>query len=242
MAQTPVVYGEWVVKGFLWDFVVNNRKGGRMFLVPDGCTHGELHEMALKDYGMDKKIEKVALTYSLPDVILQQMTPDTPPMHVTNDKQVRNLIELDKTHFLRLYVSSQSQVEAGVDDDVDVSDGDDSNFADDDTGQDTDSEWDEDSNDADDVQATADDVQATADVAVDVDDGVNYSDYGKVKDEDSDEDANETLYDGYKAQFSCGEGRSLSLKDNIYVGQSFASKAELVSKLKSVAVEYKFTF
>ncbi|KAG5410980.1 hypothetical protein IGI04_007299, partial [Brassica rapa subsp. trilocularis] len=168
MAQTPVVYGEWVVKGFLWDFVVNNRKGGRMFLVPDGCTHGELHEMALKDYGMDKKIEKVALTYSLPDVILQQMTPDTPPMRVTNDKQVRNLIELDKTHFLRLYVSSQSQ--------------------------------------------------------------------------DSDEDANETLYDGYKAQFSCGERRSLSLKDNIYVGQSFASKAELVSKLKSVAVEYKFTF
>ncbi|XP_013617676.1 PREDICTED: uncharacterized protein LOC106324212 [Brassica oleracea var. oleracea] len=107
--------------------------------------------------------------------------------------------------------------------------------------------WDEDSNDADDVQATADDVQATADdvqatVAVDVDDGVNYSDYGKVKDEDSDEDANETLYDGYKAQFSGGEGRSLSLKDNIYVGQSFASRAEFVSKLKSVAVEYKFTF
>ncbi|CDY65823.1 BnaUnng01230D [Brassica napus] len=240
MAQIPVVYGEWVVKGSLWEFVVNNRKGGRMFLVPDDCTHGELHEMAQEDYGLNKKIEKVELTYSLPDVILQQMAPDTPPMHVTSDRQVRNLIELAKTHFVRLCVSSQSQVEAGVDDDADVSDGDDKIFADEDTRQDTDSEWDEDSNDADDVQATADDVQAT--VAVDVDDGVNYSDYGKVKDEDSDEDANEMLYDGYKAQFSGGEGRSLSLKDNIYVGQSFASKAELVSKLKSVAVEYKFTF
>ncbi|KAG5393246.1 hypothetical protein IGI04_023209, partial [Brassica rapa subsp. trilocularis] len=209
MVQIPVVYGEWVVKGSLWEFVVNNRKGGRMFLVSDGCTHGELHEMTLEDYGVDKKIEKVELTYSLPDVILQQMAPDTPPMHVMNDRQVRNLID---------------------------------NFADEDTGQDIDSEWDEDSNDADDVQATADDVQATVDVAVDVDDGVNYSDYEKVKDEDFDEDANETLYDGYKAQFSGGEGRLLSLKDNIYVGQSFASKAELVSKLKSVAVEYKFTF
>ncbi|CAN6983752.1 unnamed protein product, partial [Brassica oleracea var. botrytis] len=236
MTQIPIVYGEWVVKGSLWEFVVNNRKGGRMFLVPDGCTHGELHEMALEDYGLDKKIEKVELTYSLPDVILQQMAPDTPLMHVTSDRQVRNLIELAKTHFVRLCVSSQSHVEAGVDDDADVSDGDDSNFAD----EDTDSEWDEDSNDADDNQATADDVQSI--VAVDVDDGVNYSDYGKVKDEDSDEDANETLYDGYKAQFSGGEGRSLSLKDNIYVGQSFASKAELISKLKSVAVEYKFTF
>ncbi|KAF2536177.1 hypothetical protein F2Q68_00022290 [Brassica cretica] len=140
MAQIPVVYGEWVVKGSLWEFVVNNRKGGRMFLVLDGCTHGGLHEMALEDYGLDKKIEKVELTYSLPDVILQQMTPDTPTMHVTNDRQVRNLIELAKTHFVCLCVSSQSQVEAGVDDDADVSDGDDSNFADEDTGQDTDSE------------------------------------------------------------------------------------------------------
>ncbi|XP_048613384.1 uncharacterized protein LOC125587222 [Brassica napus] len=141
--------------------------------------------MAQEDYGLDKKIEKVVLTYSLPDVILQKMAPDTPPMHVTNDRQ------------------------------------------------------DEDSNAADDVQATVDDVQATADVDVDVDDGVNYSDYGKVKDEDSDEDANETLYDGHKAQCSGGEGRLLSLNDNIYVGQSFPSKAELVSKLKSVAVKYR---
>ncbi|XP_048613483.1 uncharacterized protein LOC125587291 [Brassica napus] len=87
------VYGEWVVKGSLREFVVNNRKGGRMFLVSDGCTHGELLEMALEDYGLDKKIEKMVLTYSLLDVILQQMAPDTPHMHVTNDRQVRNLIE-----------------------------------------------------------------------------------------------------------------------------------------------------
>ncbi|KAL0643928.1 hypothetical protein Bca4012_042218 [Brassica carinata] len=70
-----------------------------MFLMSGGFTHGELLEMALEDYGLDKKIEKVVLTYSLPDVILQQMAPDTPPMHVTNDRQVRNLIELAKTHF-----------------------------------------------------------------------------------------------------------------------------------------------
>ncbi|XP_013658058.2 uncharacterized protein LOC106362756 [Brassica napus] len=222
MAQLPVVYGEWVVKGSLWEFVVNNWKGVRMFLVPNGCTHGELLEMAQEDYDLDKKIEKVVLTYSLPDVILQQMTQDTPPMHVTNDRQVRNLID-------------QSKVEAGVNDDVDVSDGDDSIFADEYTDEDTDEELDEDSN-------VVDDVQATADVVVDVDDGVNYNDYGKVKDEDSNEDANETLYDGHKEQCSGAEGRSLSLNDNIYVSQSFAGKDELVSKLKPVAMKCKFTF
>ncbi|KAG2278593.1 hypothetical protein Bca52824_061148 [Brassica carinata] len=71
------------------EFVVNNWKGRRMFLVSDGCTHGELLEMALEGYGLDKKIEKMVLTYSLLDVILQQMVPDTPHMHVTNDIQAR---------------------------------------------------------------------------------------------------------------------------------------------------------
>ena len=66
-----------MLKDSLWEFVVNNRKGGRMFLVHDGCTHGELLEMAQEDYDLDKKIEIMVLTYSLPDVILQQLTPNT---------------------------------------------------------------------------------------------------------------------------------------------------------------------
>ncbi|KAF3497616.1 hypothetical protein DY000_02053451 [Brassica cretica] len=82
-----------------------------MFLVHDGCTYGKLVEMAQKDYDLDKKIKMVELTYSLPDVSLQQMTSDTPPMHVTNDGQVRNLIELSKMHIVRLCASSQCQVD-----------------------------------------------------------------------------------------------------------------------------------
>ena len=69
MGQIPVVYGEWVVKDSLWEFVVNNRKGGKMFLVHDGCTHGELLEMTQEDYDLDNKIEKMVLTYSLPNII-----------------------------------------------------------------------------------------------------------------------------------------------------------------------------
>ena len=76
-----------------------------------GCTHGELVEMKKEDYDLDKKTEMVELTYSLPDVILKQMGHDTPPIHVTNDRQVRNLIELYKTHIVRLCVSRQCQVD-----------------------------------------------------------------------------------------------------------------------------------
>ena len=45
-----------------------------MFLVHDSCTHGELLEIAQEYYDLDKKIEKMVLTYSLPNIILQQMT------------------------------------------------------------------------------------------------------------------------------------------------------------------------
>ena len=56
-----------MVKDSLWKFVVNNQKRGRIILVHDGCTHGELLEMEQEDYDLDKKIEKMVLTYSLPD-------------------------------------------------------------------------------------------------------------------------------------------------------------------------------
>ena len=58
MALLPVVYGEWVVKDSLWKFVVNNQKGGRMFLVHDGCTHGKLLAMAQEDYDLDNKMRR----------------------------------------------------------------------------------------------------------------------------------------------------------------------------------------
>ncbi|KAG5394146.1 hypothetical protein IGI04_002425, partial [Brassica rapa subsp. trilocularis] len=65
-----------------------------MFLVHDGCTHGKLLEMTQEDYDLDNKIEKMEYT---------------PLMPVTNNRQVRNLIELSKTHFVRLCVSSLRQ-------------------------------------------------------------------------------------------------------------------------------------
>lgn len=34
-----------------------------------------------------QKIEMVELTYSLEDIMLQEMAPDTPHMHVMNDRQ-----------------------------------------------------------------------------------------------------------------------------------------------------------
>ena len=56
MVHIPVVYGEWMVKDSLWEFVVDNRKGGRMFFVHDGCTHGEFLEMTQNDMIWTRKL------------------------------------------------------------------------------------------------------------------------------------------------------------------------------------------
>ena len=65
------------------------------------------------------------ITYSLPAEMMQ--APDTPPMHVTSDRQVRNLLEITKTHGVRLFVSTRSKVETvsefrEEDDEVDEAD------------------------------------------------------------------------------------------------------------------------
>lgn len=56
MVQLSVVYGEWVVKNSLWEFVVDDRKGGKICFLYDGCTYREFLEMAQKDYDVDKKL------------------------------------------------------------------------------------------------------------------------------------------------------------------------------------------
>ncbi|KAF2552781.1 hypothetical protein F2Q68_00036156 [Brassica cretica] len=111
------------------------------------------------------------------------MAPDLPPIHVTSDRQVLNLLEITKTH------------------------------------EDHDGEED-----------------ADIPVAVDAED---YSEYGKVKDEDE-EDDDEICFEDYKEAYGC-EGKGSSA-DIIYASQSFASRDALLSELRLTAVRRRFSF
>ncbi|KAF8075603.1 hypothetical protein N665_1078s0002 [Sinapis alba] len=112
MRQLPVVYGEWLVKDHSWEFVVDYVKGAGMFFLTEGSTHEELVQMAQEDYNLDMNTEVVELTYSLQEAMMQQMAPASfPPIHVTSDRQVRNLIEITKTHYVCLCISSRGKFE-----------------------------------------------------------------------------------------------------------------------------------
>ena len=60
-------------------------------------------------------------TYFLQDIMLLEMVPFF-YMDVMNNRQVRNLIELSKTHMVCLCVSNQCHKEIRIDYNVDVSD------------------------------------------------------------------------------------------------------------------------
>src|SRR5690606_41141359 len=109
MHTLHAVYGEWFLKDCYWEFFVDHLKGARLFLLSEGSTHAELVAMAKEDYNLDMSTESVEITYSLPAEMMQ--APDTPPIHFTSDRQVRNLLEITKTHGVRICVSSRRKVE-----------------------------------------------------------------------------------------------------------------------------------
>ncbi|KAF3585115.1 hypothetical protein F2Q69_00031003 [Brassica cretica] len=174
MCQLHAVYGEWLLNDCRWDFVVDNVKGARIIFLGEGSTHAELLAMAQEDYNLDMSTESVEITYSLPAEMMQ--APDTPPIHVTSDRQVRNLLEITKTHGVRLCVSSRSKVETvsefREDDEADECFEDD----DDDLVEDENHDGEEDDGDEDDGEEDAGiSIVAEAD-----ENGEDYSVYGKM--------------------------------------------------------------
>src|SRR5690606_29510429 len=109
MCTLHAVYGEWLLKDCYWDFVVDNLKGARLFLLSESLTHDELVAMDQENYNLDMSSKSVEITYSLPPEMMH--APNTPPIHLTSDRQVRNLFELTKTHGVRICISSRSKVE-----------------------------------------------------------------------------------------------------------------------------------
>ncbi|KAL0691609.1 hypothetical protein Bca4012_091288 [Brassica carinata] len=194
--------------------------------------HAVYGEWLLNDCRWDFVVDNVkgARIIFLGEAEMMQ-APDTPPIHVTSDRQVRNLLEITKTHGVRLCVSSPSKVETvsefREDDEADECFEDD----DDDLVEDENHDGEEDDGDEDDGEEDAGiSIVAEAD-----ENGEDYSVYGKVEDEDE-EDDDMCFEDIEKIEGGRSNGNS------IYVNQSFVSKDALLSELRLTAVRFKFSF
>jgi len=270
--QLHAVYGEWLLRDFRWDFVVDDLKGARLFLLNEDSTHAELVAMAQEDYNLDMRTVSVEISYSLPAEMM--MAPGSLPIHVTSDRQVRNLLEILKTHRVCLCVSSRSKVETvsekrDIDEagewEKDVGDNDEAGEWEEDVGDDDEAgEWEEDVGDDDEADECFEDVgdnefvedenqdgeeengeeDADNSIVGETDqNGGDYSLYGKVPDEDEEDDDNicfEEIQKTYAKTNAIEGGKSNGT--SIYVNQSFVSKGALLSELRLAAVRGKFSF
>ncbi|KAF3571299.1 hypothetical protein F2Q69_00060140 [Brassica cretica] len=169
MRQLHAMYGEWLLKDGCWNFVVDHFKGARMLFLSE---------------------ESVELTYSL-----QQMAPDLPSIHVTSDRQVQNLLEITKTHEVRLCVSRFSKMRTVSEEMDEAEERDEAEEGDEAEVGDEPEEGDE---------AKNHDGEEDAEIPV-VANAEDYSEYGKVKDEDEEED-DEISFEDYKGAYGC-EGK-----------------------------------
>ncbi|XP_018458790.1 uncharacterized protein LOC108829678 [Raphanus sativus] len=174
--------------------------------------------MAQEDYHLDMNREVVDFTYTLPEQMMQQKAQDTPHIHVTSDRQVRNLVEICKTHDVRLCVSSRGRMTI-VSDATKVAD------EEGDANEVSDKGEEEYYEDGDEVSGEEEEDAYVPNIAeVDEDDFENYSVYGKVKDEDDNEvKADDISFEGFKTPYASGGGSSnMAFSDNIYVNQIVA--------------------
>ena len=175
---------------------------------------------------------------------------ETSPIHVTSDRQVQNLIEITKTHYVRLFVSSRGK--------FGNKEAEDSNEAESEAEREAEAEAEE-SNEREEYE-TGEEYEAgeeyddnlpedgedgrekNADIPYfdeEVDDAEDYSVFGKVKDEEEVEEDDmgfEELKEAYDREGCTG------INDNIYVNQSFVSKDALVSELRLTAVKKRFSY
>ncbi|CAA7043321.1 unnamed protein product [Microthlaspi erraticum] len=244
--------------GLSWYFEVDKTRGGRMFYLQDDCKHEELVEMVVNDYMLQVNGELLELSYPLPAAMMEKLPTDSPPMYVTNDRQVGSLVELCKEHVVRLCVSTrvgmgrnynepihecvQEEKSEEVDkEDVEEEFGDegwDDNESDDVNWNDK--AWDVNSEDeSDDTHDndSADDVDNPDDIDAD------YSKYGKVKDEEEGEESLSFRERLRRGVWNGGNGGFTGTwSDTILVNHSYASKEALLSELRLTAVMARFAF
>ncbi|KAF3557561.1 hypothetical protein F2Q69_00010887 [Brassica cretica] len=195
-----VVFGEWLLRDNSWDFVVDKKFKGAIifFFSSDASTHVKLVEMDKDDYNLDMNREVMDLIYLLLDEMMQQMPPDTLPIHVTSDRQVQNLIEISKTHAVHLCVSSRGRIvgDANIDGNQDAEDVDEVSDE-----EKVEEEVEEDYEDVNEVKNEREEDANFSDAAEVDDEFADYSVYGKVKDE-NEEDADDICFEGFKVTYA----------------------------------------
>ncbi|XP_013713590.2 uncharacterized protein LOC106417312 [Brassica napus] len=241
MDPVIIVSGNWIKKN-KYVFNVDSR-GCKVLHLDEKTTYEDFTKSVLDDYGLNDLKDHIQLSYMFSNKALKTMAHDTPPVYVSNTRQLQGFLSLKKIEQLRLCVeitenrareksktflsiSSEAEAEALVVESRDE------NYSGSYGGCSLEKEQEDNENDCSNGALSEDD---------------NFSSYGEspTYDEDSPTLPPKKRYQNFSMSGSKGNLEVLSLEMSsidIAVGQRYDSKDDLERRLKLLTVRYKFDF
>ncbi|XP_048634998.1 uncharacterized protein LOC125608615 [Brassica napus] len=96
------VSGNWIKKN---KYVFNaDSRGCRVLHLDENSTHEAFAKSVLDDYGLNEMSDHIQLSYIFSNKSLKTMAHDTPPVYVSNTRQLQGFVALKKIEQLRLCV------------------------------------------------------------------------------------------------------------------------------------------
>ena len=97
-----IVSGKWIKK---YRYVFNpDSRGCRVLHLDEETTHEEFSKCVLDDYRLNELSHEIQLSYMFSNKSLKKMAHDTPPVYVSNNRQLQGFLSLKKSEQLRLCV------------------------------------------------------------------------------------------------------------------------------------------
>ncbi|XP_048631005.1 uncharacterized protein LOC106447796 [Brassica napus] len=97
-----IVSGNWIKKN-KYVFKADSR-GCRVLHLDENSTHEAFAKYVLDDYGLNEMNDHIQLSYMFSNKSLKTMAHDTPPVYVSNTRQLQGFVALKKIEQLRLCV------------------------------------------------------------------------------------------------------------------------------------------
>ncbi|CAN7124185.1 unnamed protein product [Brassica rapa subsp. narinosa] len=102
MDPVIIVSGTWIKKN---KYVFNVDSRGCKFLhLDEKTTHEDFEKSVLEDYGLNDLKDHIQLSYMFSNKALKTMAHDTPPVYMSNTRQLQGFLSLKKIERLRLCV------------------------------------------------------------------------------------------------------------------------------------------
>lgn len=100
MVEIPLVCGKWKFAKNKWSFIVDERRGCRVLSAKAGSSFDDFLAMVYEDFGFDRKVYEVKLSYKLHTMNFIVIPEDTPPVIVCNRRQLEGFIRQCNSEFV----------------------------------------------------------------------------------------------------------------------------------------------